>query len=138
MTSDSQAEKSKMMNKDPRAEQVSPDTMALLSFDFLKQLTTLSLAAAGGAVTLLETVFSQSPARPVVFVAVAVLFLAAIMSLQAQQILVERLNAAQDASMAASKLKLPRTAAMERRTTLLAYMMFGCGVGALLIALFYR
>lgn len=127
-----------MMNTDTRTEQVSPDTMALLSFDFLKQLTTLSLAAAGGSVTLLETVFSHSPMKPVVFAAVAVLFLAAILSLQAQQILVERLSTAVEASVASSRLKLPRTATMEKHITILAYMMFGCGVGALLVALFYR
>lgn len=119
---------------------VSHDTMASLSFDFLKQLTTLSLAAAGGAVTLLETTFSQSHIRPIVLVSTGVLFLAAVLSLQAQQILVERLRADSDSyvDLSFSKLRLPRSPQVERNITMLSFAMFGAGVGTLLIALLYR
>lgn len=126
------------MTIETSSAQVSRDTLALLSFDFLKQLTTLSLAAAGGAITLLETAFSEHAMKPVVFVAVALLFLAAVLSLQAQQILVERLSSTQEAITAPSRLRLPRTQIAEKHTTVVAFILFGSGVGALLVALFYR
>lgn len=128
------------MSTEEGSGNVSRDTMASLSFDFLKQLTTLSLAAAGGAVTLLETAFSQSRMKPMVFASAGVLFLAAILSLQAQQILVERLRAgsATYADTSSSRLRLPRNYKVERNITILSFVMFGTGVGVLLVALFYR
>lgn len=127
------------MSTEEGSGNVSRDTMASLSFDFLKQLTTLSLAAAGGAVTLLETTFSQSRMKPMVFASAGVLFLAAILSLQAQQILVERLRAgsANYADTSSSRLRLPRSSTVERNITVLSFVMFGTGVGALLVALLY-
>jgi hypothetical protein len=129
----------------PARETVSLDTIASLSFDFLKQLSTLSLASAGGVITLLETSLTAPKARLFGYLAGGVvclgkranrklLFLAAILALQAQQILVERLRSGSldynDAKF--SRVKLGRSGKTEQRITMTSFLMFGIGVGLLI------
>lgn len=116
---------------------VSNDTIASLSFDFLKQLATLALATAGGAVTLLQTVLSTSSTRPLMILASGLLVISALFSLQAQQILVERLREGTSnySDSAAGRFKLPRTAKAERRITVLSFAMFGAGLGLVIAAM---
>lgn len=116
---------------------VSSDTIAYLSFDFLKQIATLALATAGGSVTLLQTVLANSPSRPFMMLACGLLVLSALCSLQAQQILVERLRVSGDHDVSAfsRKLKLPRTAKTERAITIVSFSMFGAGLGLAIYAL---
>jgi len=118
--------------------EVGIDTIAVLSFDFLKQLTTLSLAAAGGAITLTETVLKDSELRPLAIVGVALLFCAAIAALQVQQILVERLRKDTDKfeDVAFKRFKLPRTANSERMIAGISFGMFGGGLALVLLPLF--
>lgn len=118
-------------------QMVSSDTIAFLSFDFLKQLATLALATAGGSVTLLQTVLANSANRPLMITACGLLVLAALCSLQAQQILVERLRAASapETMAVAQRFKLPRTAKSENHITILSFAMFGAGLGLAIYAL---
>jgi hypothetical protein len=125
------------MNESAGTSPVSNDTVAALSFDFLKQLTTLSLASAGGAITLLQVAISAPKAKYLAYVATGLLFLAAVLALQAQQILVERLKAPTSAQGDASfrKLKFERTARTQARMTMGSFLMFGAGVALLVLSL---
>ena len=116
---------------------VSNDTIASLSFDFLKQLATLALATAGGTVTLLQTVLLESSARPLMILATGLLVVSALFSLQAQQILVERLRAGSSnySDSAVGRFKLPRTATAEGRIAILSFAMFGAGLGVAVLAM---
>lgn len=116
---------------------VSNDTIAFLSFDFLKQLATLALATAGGSITLLQTVLAGSSSRPLMILASGLLVLSALFSLQAQQILVERLRStlANDEDTTGGRFKLPRTAKVESRITIVAFAMFGAGLGLAISAM---
>lgn len=122
---------------DPSEHSVSNDTIASLSFDFLKQLATLALATAGGTVTLLETVLSENSARPLMIFATGLLVVSALFSLQAQQVLVERLRAGSSnySNSAGGRFKLPRTAKAENRITILSFAMFGAGLGMAVLAM---
>jgi len=119
---------------------VSNDTIALLSFDFLKQLATLALAIAGGTLTLIGTSFIQHASRPLLIIATGLLLLSALISLQVQQLLVDRLREAAESpqetaiSTFSAKFKLPRTAATENRITVLAFTMFGAGIATAVLA----
>lgn len=112
--------------------EVSADTVAQLFFDFLRQLSTLSLAAAGGTVTLMQTVFEDSEQQALLVGGVVALFLAALSALQTQQVLVERL--ARDTRTLRpdggwlDRLKMNRTSANEQRLMYLSFMLFGLGV----------
>ncbi|WP_412063653.1 hypothetical protein [Rubrivirga sp. IMCC45206] len=112
--------------------EVSADTVAQLFFDFLRQLSTLSLAAAGGTVTLMQTVLAESASQGLLVGGVAALFLAALFALQTQQVLVERLAGhtktmrPQDGGLA--RLKMKRTSANEQRLMYLAFGLFGAGL----------
>ncbi|OZC02052.1 hypothetical protein BSZ36_03075 [Rubricoccus marinus] len=106
--------------------------VAQLFFDFLRQLSTLSLAAAGGTVTLMQTVFADSEQQAVLVGGVIALFLAALFALQTQQVLVERLaqgtqTLKPDGGWLA-KLKMNRTSANEQRLMYLAFGLFGAGL----------
>ena len=119
--------------EEPTAEpEVSADMVAQLFFDFLRQLSTLSLAAAGGTVTLMQTVFADSEQQAVLVGGVVALFLAALFALQTQQVLVERLaqgtqTLKPDGGWLA-KLKMNRTSANEQRLMYLAFGLFGAGL----------
>ncbi|WP_143536733.1 hypothetical protein [Rubricoccus marinus] len=119
--------------EEPTAEpEVSADMVAQLFFDFLRQLSTLSLAAAGGTVTLMQTVFADSEQQAVLVGGVIALFLAALFALQTQQVLVERLaqgtqTLKPDGGWLA-KLKMNRTSANEQRLMYLAFGLFGAGL----------
>lgn len=115
----------------PEGEGVSDDTVVELRFELLKQVGTLSLGGAGGALTLLETVFRDADRRPVAFVAVGAMVAAAILALMAQQFLVERMGEASDSQQPAYLLPpvLPRTRKTERVLMALSTSLFGAGVG---------
>ncbi|WP_412067142.1 hypothetical protein [Rubrivirga sp. IMCC43871] len=121
------------MTPDPAdLPEVSADTVAQLFFDFLRQLSTLSLAAAGGTVTLMQTVLAESQSQGLLVAGVAALFLAALFSLQTQQVLVERL-AGQTRTMrpgagGLARLKMKRTSANEQRLMYISFGLFGAGL----------
>lgn len=121
------------MTPDPAdLPEVSADTVAQLFFDFLRQLSTLSLAAAGGTATLMQTVLAESESQGLLVGGVASLFLAALFALQTQQVLVERL-ADQTRTMrpeggALARLKMKRTSANEQRLMYLSFGLFGAGL----------
>lgn len=123
------------MNDSQDKHVVSDDTVAFLSFDYLKQLTSLSLASAGGAITLLQVAITAPVAKLLAYLSAGVLFLAAIFALQAQQILVERLrvNSVTYREITFNKLKMTRNEKTEGRITAASFFLFGAGV-ALLIA----
>lgn len=116
---------------------VSDDTVASLSFDYLKQLTTLSLACAGGTITLLQVALTAPIAKLLAYLSAGVLFLAAIFALQAQQILVERLrvNSVTYKELSFNKLKMARSEKTEGRITAASFILFGAGVALLIIGL---
>ena len=99
--------------------EVSADTVAELFFDFLRQLSTLSLAAAGGAVTLMQTVLAESEHQAMLVGGVVALFLAALSALQTQQVLVERLaqgtRTLKPDDGLLGRLKMERSSANEQR-----------------------
>lgn len=112
--------------------EVSADTVAQLFFDFLRQLSTLSLAAAGGTVTLMQTVFAGSEYQALLVGGVVALFIAAIFALQTQQVLVERLagetRTMRPSGGRLSKLKMRRTSANEQRLMYVSFGLFGAGI----------
>lgn len=116
---------------------VSDDTVATLSFDYLKQLTSLSLASAGGAITLLQISITAPVAKLLAYLAAGILFLAAIFALQAQQILVERLraNSATYSEISLAKLKMARNEKTEGHITAASFILFGAGVALLIVSL---
>lgn len=113
---------------------VSADTVASLSFDFLKQLTSLSLASAAGAITLLQVSVTMPKAKLLAYIAIGLLFLAAIFALQAQQVLVERLreNSAAYKEVSFKKLRMARNEKSEGRMTTASFVLFGAGVALLI------
>lgn len=124
------------LSESPEPE-VPAGVVAQLVFDFLRQLSTLSLAAAGGTVTLMQTVFADSERQGFLIFGVAALFLAALFALQTQQVLVERLAAAtrtlRPARTAVERFNMPRTPKTERLLTYLSFGLFGMGIGAVLM-----
>jgi len=121
--------------------EVSADTVAELFFDFLRQLSTLSLAAAGGTVTLMQTVFTDSERQALLVGGVAALFLAALFALQTQQVLVERLASGTrtlrpDGGRLA-KLKMKRSSANEQRLMYISFGLFGLGLALVGVAAVY-
>lgn len=121
--------------------EVSADTVAQLFFDFLRQLSTLSLAAAGGTVTLMQTVLADAERRPILVGAVIALFLAALAALQTQQVLVERLarhtRTLRPDEGWLGRLKMNRTAANEQRLMYVSFGLFGLGVALVGVAVVY-
>lgn len=123
----------------PPDPEVPAGVVAQLIFDFLRQLSTLSLAAAGGVVTLMQTVLDESEHQVFLIVSIVALFLAAIFALQTQQVLVERLaegtRTLKPAKTAVERYNMPRTPKTERVLTYLAFGLFGTGIGAALMAI---
>ncbi|MEM1128714.1 MAG: hypothetical protein AAGI71_18870 [Bacteroidota bacterium] len=111
--------------------------VAQLIFAFLRQLSTLSLAAAGGSITLVQTVFSDSELQGVLILGTGLLFLAALVALQTQQVLVERLAATtqtlKPAEVALERFQMARTPKTERVLTYVAFGLFGAGLGTVLM-----
>ena len=117
--------------------EVSADVVAQILSDFLRQLSTLSLAAAGGTVTLMQTAFEDTKYRVYLIVAVGILFCAAVLALQTQQVLVERLaektQTLKPAETPMDRFKMKRTAKTERKMMLLSFVLFGAGVGMVIM-----
>ena len=126
---DPEVEPTQPLGKEP---EVSANTVAGLFFDFLRQLSTLSLAAAGGTVTLMQTVFADSERQALLVGGVVALFLAALFALQTQQVLVERLASGtrtlRPEGGALDRLKMKRTSANEQRLMYLSFGLFGVGL----------
>ncbi|MEM1270849.1 MAG: hypothetical protein AAGI08_12475 [Bacteroidota bacterium] len=123
---------------EPVQPEVSADAVAHLFFGFLRQLSTLSLAAAGGTVTLMQTVFAGSERMGLLIGGVVALFLAALFALQTQQVLVERL-AQQTRTLKPEggfldRMKMKRTSANEQRLMYIAFGLFGLGLGMVAMA----
>ncbi|MEM8556813.1 MAG: hypothetical protein AAF809_03385 [Bacteroidota bacterium] len=125
----SKVEPTEAVDEEP---EVSADTVAELLFDFLRQLSTLSLAAAGGTVTLMQTVFADSERQGLLVGGVVALFLAALFALQTQQVLVERLASGTRTLRPSdgwlSRLKMRRSSSNEQRLMYLAFGLFGVGI----------
>ena len=121
------------------APEVPAGVVAQLLFDFLRQLSTLSLAGAGGTVTLLQTVFADSEQEGLLVAGAAVFFLAALFALQTQQVFVERLAAEtrtlRPHQTAIERFSMARTPRTERVLTYVSFALFGVGVGAVMMAL---
>ena len=121
--------------------EVSADTVAGLFFDFLRQLSTLSLAAAGGTVTLMQTVLAGSENQALLVGGVVALFLAALFALQTQQVLVERLaqgtRTLKPDGGRLAKLKMKRSSANEQRLMYVAFGLFGLGLACVVMAVVY-
>ena len=128
------------MTKSEDKSSISDDIVVTLSFNFLNQLTTLSLASAGGAITLLQISITSPKAKLLAYIATGVLFFAATLALQAQQILVERIrsNSSAYTDLSFKKLKLSRTVKMEERMTAASFIMFGIGIALLMGSLLYK
>jgi len=117
--------------KPPSRKGVSDDTVVEIQFELFKQVGTFSLAAAGGAVTLLQTVFKEAEHRLVAFVAVGALVAAAIIALTGQQFLVERLGESSSSEQPVYLLSpvVPRTKTTERVLLSVSTALFGAGIG---------
>jgi hypothetical protein len=117
--------------------EVSADVIAQLQFDFLKQIATLGLASAGGSLTLLQTVFANAENKFMIIAGMAALFLAALASLEAQQVMVERLGEAtrtlRPHYTAVEKFRTPRTARAEKLLTIAASGLLGLGLALVVI-----
>jgi hypothetical protein len=103
-----------------------------LQFDYLKQISTLALACAGGEITLLHTVFLAAPYKVIAYLSILLLLLATILCTEAQEILVDRL--AERAKFPRTifwSLRIfgiPRTQRMQQSMASIAGMLFGAGI----------
>lgn len=125
----------------PEAEKpdVSADTVALLYFEQMKQIITLSVAVAGGTVTLLQTLIQDSESRTVAVVGVSLLIVAAVSALIVQEYVVERLGEAtksmRPAFFVPKWLRMPRTPRVERAYFIASIVSFGIGLGSVMGAI---
>lgn len=119
--------------------EVPAGVVAQLLFDFLRQLTTLSLAGAGGTVTLMQTAFADSEYRLLSLIGVGAFFLAALFALQTQQVFAERLAEGTETlrphKTAIERHAISRTPRAERILTQIAFALFGAGTGAVSMTL---
>lgn len=76
------------------AQQVSLDTAAGLSYDYLKQLGTIAMTAAGGLIALVQFVEGDRRFFVKIMIATSMMFLAALLAFLAQYSLVDRLRQA--------------------------------------------
>lgn len=118
-------------------DQVSLDTAISLSADYLKQLTTLALMAAGGLVTLVQFMEGGRNFQLKVMLAVGALFLSAFLAFLAQFSLVDRISQQHDALNKAGRKPYPRDQAkkLERSFTVIAIGLLGIGTGMALQAI---
>lgn len=125
----------KLKGKNMSEKEVSPDTVWQLQFEFLKQISTLTLASVGGEITLLEMVFIDNEYKFLAYISIVFLLIATILCTEAQEIMVDRLaKKANIGSASNTFLKLPRTQGMQQVMTTLSIMLFS--VGVVLFALF--
>lgn len=75
-------------------QQVSLDTAAGLSYDYLKQLGTIAMTAAGGLIALVQFVEGDKRFFVKIMIATSMMFLAALLAFLAQYSLVDRLRQA--------------------------------------------
>ena len=90
------------------------------------------VAAAGGAVTLMQTALADSEYQGLLIGGVAALFLAALFTLQTQQVFVERLahktRTLKPAKTAVERFNMKRTPKTERVLTYLSFALFSVDV----------
>lgn len=129
---------SEQIEPDEPPSDVSADTVALLYFEQLKQIITLSVAVAGGTVTLLQTLLQDSESRALAVVGVGLLLFAALSALIVQQYVVERLGegtrSMRPAFFVPRWLRMPRTPRMERAYFVTSVVTFAVGLGCVLSA----
>ena len=89
------------------AQQVSLDTAAGLSYDYLKQLGTIAMTAAGGLIALVQFVEGDRRFFVKIMIATSMMFLAALLAFLAQYSLVDRLRQAHRLLRRASVLRYP-------------------------------
>ena len=103
-----------------------------LQFEYLKQISTLALACAGGEITLLHTVFLIAPYKVVAYLSILLLLLATILCTEAQEILVDRLaeraNFPRTIFWSLRIFGIPRTQKMQQIMASIGGMLFGAGV----------
>ena len=120
------------------AGDVSADTVALLYFEQMKQIITLSVAVAGGAVTLVQTLLQDGESRALALTGVGLLMLAVLSALAVQEYVVERLGegtaSMRTAFFTPERLRLPRTPRVERALFVASVMSFAAGLGCVLSA----
>src|SRR5580765_1087428 len=71
---------------------VSKDTTAQLRFEFYKSVLTFALATLGGEVTLLHSLFKDSPNKGVAYASIITVMLSCILILGATEALIKRLD----------------------------------------------
>ncbi|MFA7332156.1 MAG: hypothetical protein WC326_13890 [Candidatus Delongbacteria bacterium] len=116
---------------------VSLETAISLSFDYLKQLTTLALAAAGGLVTLVQFIEGDRNFHLKVILAVSALFLSAFVAFITQYSLVDRISLQHKLLRKTEITSYSHDKAMkaERIYTLTALSLLGLGTGMALQAI---
>ncbi len=118
---------------------VSADTVAILYFEQMKQIITLSVAVAGGTVTLLQTLAKESESRTIAVFGVAFLLFAAICALIVQEYVVERLGEATNSMRTAfffpKWLRMSRTPKVERAYFIASMLCFAIGLASAMIAI---
>lgn len=122
-------------NTDSR-DHVSLDTAVSLSFDYLKQLSTLALGAAGGLVTLVQFMEGGRTFHLKAMLAVGALFLSAFLAFLTQYSLVDRISQQHGVLKKAGGKPCPQDKAkkLERAFTAIAIGLLGIGIGMALQA----
>ena len=119
--------------------EVSADTVALLYFEQMKQIITLSVAVAGGTVTLLQTLLQDDASRTVAVFGVGFLIVAAFCALIVQEYVVERLGEATKSMRPAFFMpkwfRMPRTPRVERAYFIASLVSFAMGIGSVMGAI---
>lgn len=111
---------------------MSADTVAVLYFEQMKQIITLSVAVAGGTVTLLQTLLQDDESRALAIAGVSLLVFAVMFALVVQEYVVERLGqdtqSMQPAFFVPKWLRAPRTPRVERAYFIASVLFFAVGI----------
>ncbi len=117
---------------------MSADTVALLYFEQMKQIITLSVAVAGGTVTLLQTLLQDAESRALALTGVGLLLLAILAAQVVQEYVVERLGegtvSMRTAFFMPRWLRAPRTPRVERAYFVSSVLAFAAGLGCVMAA----
>ena len=122
----------------PPPSDVSADTVALLYFEQMKQIITLSVAVAGGTVTLLQTLLQDDESHALAITGVGLLMVAIVSALVVQEYVVQRLGegttSMRTAFFAPRWLRAPRTPRVERAYFIVSVVSFAAGLTCVLSA----
>ena len=125
------------MAEDDRMNDKDDEYATKLRFEFHKNIGAMALAAFGGAITLLHTVFSGAGNKSLAYISVSCFFLSSTLAYGAQEALLNRLSPPPQFRSRLARLALtPRFRSIEAQYAFEALSAALFGVGLVLFAFF--